>query len=65
MDAQPTFNSFPLQLTKKDLDWAVFMYLFILGVVFGTIFLGRIMTACVERNNNERPAPPPPVRSMV
>lgn len=54
---QPKFNSWPLQPTKKDLDWAVFMYLFIIGVVLGTILLGKIMTVCVERNSTEGSTP--------
>lgn len=67
MDTRPKFNSWPFQPTKKDLDWAVFMYLFIFGVICGTIILGRIMTACMDRNSKEvsRPALPMTADSMV
>lgn len=53
MDAQVQFNSFPLQLTKADLDWAVFMYIFIFGVIIGSALLYRIVSCCVERGSRE------------
>lgn len=48
---QTQFNSFPLQPTAMDLDWAVFMYIFIFGVAIGSALLYRIVTCCVERGS--------------
>ncbi|KAG6363717.1 hypothetical protein INS49_008820 [Diaporthe citri] len=44
--AAPTATPFPFpfQHTKMDLDWAVFMYIFVFCVFVGTILLGRIIT---------------------
>lgn len=50
MDAtQIQFNSFPFQKTKHDLDWAVFMYLFIFGVMFGSALLYRLCHCFSDR----------------
>lgn len=48
----PKFD-FPLQKTKADLDWAVFMYIFIAGTVVGSVFLYRIVSCCVERGSKD------------
>lgn len=56
MDAQTQmqFNSFPFQKTLAELDWAVFMYIFIVGTVIGSVLLYRIVSCCVEgRSRNE------------
>lgn len=49
----PTINGFPFQKTKADLDWAVFMYLFIFATVVGSIFLYRIFACCMARSNKD------------
>lgn len=46
-------NNFPFQKTKLDLDWAVFMYMFILSATIGSIFLYRIFVCCVERSSKD------------
>lgn len=53
--AAPTATPFPFpfQHTKMDLDWAVFMYIFVFCVFVGTVLLGRIITCCTERSNKD------------
>lgn len=55
--AAPTATPFPFpfQHTKMDLDWAVFMYIFVFCVFVGTILLGRIITCCTERAKDPGP----------
>lgn len=46
-------NPWPLQKTKAELDWAVFMYIFIFGTVVGSILLYRIFSCCMERSSKD------------
>lgn len=47
------FNPFPFQKTKRDLDWAVFMYIFIFGTVVGSALLYRIFDYCMDRTSKD------------
>lgn len=46
-------NPFPFQKTKADLDWAVFMYIFVFASFIGSVLLYRIFTCCVERSSKD------------
>lgn len=56
MDAasqQVQFNAWPLQMTKLDLDWAVWAYIFIFSASIGTAILYRLFACCTERSSKD------------
>jgi len=48
-----TLHSFPLQRTKDELDWAVFMYLFVFATVVGSTVLYRVFVCYTARSDRD------------